>query len=188
MRVLVATDAWYPQVNGVVRTYERLAAEAPALGFDLSFLSPPHFRTLPCPTYPEIRLALAGPRAIARHIETMRPDFIHIATEGPVGFMTRRYCRKRSVAEHTRQPGARSTISSDDSGRRFRATIPGDAFGRDFGLDLRGRVARGFAAPTAQNYTAAIAMTVRNEADANRGDRCGRGRWGIRSSVGPGRR
>ena len=62
MRVLVATDAWAPQVNGVVRTYERLALEAPALGFEVSFLAPPLFRTLPCPTYPEIRLSLASPR------------------------------------------------------------------------------------------------------------------------------
>lgn len=51
MRVLVATDAWHPQVNGVVRTYERLALEAPKLGFEISFLAPPLFRTLPCPTY-----------------------------------------------------------------------------------------------------------------------------------------
>jgi glycosyltransferase involved in cell wall biosynthesis len=108
MRVLVATDAWAPQVNGVVRTYERLALEAPKLGCDISFLSPALFRTLPCPTYPEIRLALAGPRAIARHIERLRPDFIHIATEGPIGLMTRRYCRKRkwpfTTSYHTRFP------------------------------------------------------------------------------------
>ena len=63
MRVLVATDAWHPQVNGVVRTYERLAQEAPKLGFEVVFLAPPLFRTLPCPTYPAIRLALAAPRA-----------------------------------------------------------------------------------------------------------------------------
>jgi glycosyltransferase involved in cell wall biosynthesis len=108
MRVLVATDAWHPQVNGVVRTYERLAQEAPGLGFEVSFLAPPLFRTLPCPTYPEIRLALVGPRAIARHIEELRPDFIHIATEGPIGFMTRRYCRKArhpfTTSYHTRFP------------------------------------------------------------------------------------
>ena len=108
MRVLVATDAWHPQVNGVVRTYEWLAMEAPSLGFEVSFLAPPHFRTLPCPTYPEIRLALAGPRAIARHIKAARPDFIHIATEGPIGFMTRRYCRKTkwpfTTSYHTRFP------------------------------------------------------------------------------------
>jgi glycosyltransferase involved in cell wall biosynthesis len=95
-------------VNGVVRTYERLAQEAPGLGFEVSFLAPPLFRTLPCPTYPEIRLALAGPRAIARHIDQMRPDFIHIATEGPIGLMTRRYCRKTrhpfTTSYHTRFP------------------------------------------------------------------------------------
>lgn len=108
MRVLVATDAWAPQVNGVVRTYERLALEAPKLGCDISFLSPALFRTLPCPTYPEIRLALVGPSAIARQIERARPDFIHIATEGPIGLMTRRYCRKRkwpfTTSYHTRFP------------------------------------------------------------------------------------
>jgi glycosyltransferase involved in cell wall biosynthesis len=108
MRVLVATDAWHPQVNGVVRTYERLALETPKFACDVSFLSPALFRTLPCPTYPEIRLALAGPRAIARHIERMRPDFVHIATEGPIGLMTRRYCRKRhwpfTTSYHTRFP------------------------------------------------------------------------------------
>jgi 1,2-diacylglycerol 3-alpha-glucosyltransferase/glucuronosyltransferase len=108
MRVLVATDAWAPQVNGVVRTYERLALEAPALGFEVSFLAPPLFRTLPCPTYPEIRLSLASPGAIERHIQRERPDFIHIATEGPIGYMTRRYCRKRrwpfTTSYHTRFP------------------------------------------------------------------------------------
>jgi glycosyltransferase involved in cell wall biosynthesis len=108
MRVLVATDAWSPQVNGVVRTYERLAQEAPKLGCEIVFLAPPLFRTLPCPTYPEIRLALAGPGAIAQTVERLRPDFIHIATEGPIGLMTRRYCRKRkwpfTTSYHTRFP------------------------------------------------------------------------------------
>ena len=108
MRVLVATDAWHPQVNGVVRTYERLALEGPKLGFEVAFLAPPLFRTLPCPTYPEIRLALATPRAIARHVAEIRPDFIHIATEGPIGLMTRRYCRKTrwpfTTSYHTRFP------------------------------------------------------------------------------------
>ena len=108
MRVLVATDAWHPQVNGVVRTYERLAVEAGKLGFEIVFLAPSAFRTLPCPTYPEIRLALAGPRAIAAHIQKAKPDFIHIATEGPIGLMTRRYCRKTkwpfTTSYHTRFP------------------------------------------------------------------------------------
>ncbi|MGV1013446.1 MAG: glycosyltransferase family 4 protein [Methyloceanibacter sp.] len=108
MRVLVATDAWHPQVNGVVRTYERMAQEGPKLGFEVNFLPPALFTTLPCPTYPEIRLALAGTRTIGRAIEAVRPDYIHIATEGPVGFMTRRYCRKMrrpfTTSYHTRFP------------------------------------------------------------------------------------
>ena len=108
MKVLVATDAWHPQVNGVVRTYERLAQEAVPLGFEVSFLVPSQFRTVPLPTYPEIRLALAGPTAIARAIECERPDFFHIATEGPIGFLTRSYCRKHrlpfTTSYHTRFP------------------------------------------------------------------------------------
>jgi 1,2-diacylglycerol 3-alpha-glucosyltransferase/glucuronosyltransferase len=108
MRILVATDAWYPQVNGVVRTYERLAQELPKLGAEVSFLVPSRFRSLPCPTYPEIRLAFVGPRAIARYIDEVRPDFIHIGTEGPIGLMTRRYCRKMkrpfTTSYHTRFP------------------------------------------------------------------------------------
>ena len=94
MRILVATDAWYPQVNGVVRTYERLAQEVPKLGAEISFVTPTQFYSLPCPTYPEIRLSLVTPGMIARHVEELRPDFIHIATEGPIGLMMRRYCRK----------------------------------------------------------------------------------------------
>src|SRR6478672_6719786 len=120
MRVLVATDAWHPQVNGVVRTYERLAVEAGKLGFEIVFLAPSAFRTLPCPTYPEIRLSLAGPRAIAAHIQKAKPDFIHIATEGPIGLMTRRYCRKTrwpfTTSYHTRFPeyvAARLPIPED---------------------------------------------------------------------------
>jgi glycosyltransferase involved in cell wall biosynthesis len=108
MRILVVTDAWHPQVNGVVRTYERLAFEAGKLGFKVSFLAPCDFHTLPCPTYPEIRLALATPRAIAEHVAKVKPDFIHIATEGPLGLMARFYCRKTkwpfTTSYHTRFP------------------------------------------------------------------------------------
>lgn len=108
MRILVATDAWFPQVNGVVRTYERLAQELPKLGADISFLTPAPFYTLPCPTYPEIRLSLVSPSMVARHIEEARPDFIHIATEGPIGLMARGYCRKIkrpfTTSYHTRFP------------------------------------------------------------------------------------
>jgi glycosyltransferase involved in cell wall biosynthesis len=106
MRVLVATDAWAPQVNGVVRTYQRLRVEVAALGASLALLTPDDFRTVPCPTYPEIRLALPRPGFLARRLETIRPDAVHIATEGPIGWMARAYCQRSGIpfttAFHTR--------------------------------------------------------------------------------------
>ncbi len=108
MKVLVATDAWRPQVNGVVRTYERLIDEAGELGCEITLLTPQEFRTFPCPTYPEIRLALPGYNYVVERLDLINPDAVHIATEGPIGWMTRRYCKKRGVpfttAFHTRFP------------------------------------------------------------------------------------
>jgi len=108
MHILVATDAWRPQVNGVVRTYERLALEVEALGARLSFLTPSDFRTLPCPTYPEIRLALPDLRSCRKQVDALSPDAIHIATEGPVGWMVRAYCMRGQIpfttSFHTRFP------------------------------------------------------------------------------------
>ena len=108
MRVLVATDAWHPQVNGVVRSFENVAREAAALGADLTFLAPERFRTLPMPGYPEIRLALASPGAIGRAIDEAQAQHLHIATEGPIGFLARRHALKRGMAfttsYHTRFP------------------------------------------------------------------------------------
>jgi glycosyltransferase involved in cell wall biosynthesis len=108
MRILVATDAWHPQVNGVVRTYERLAIELAALGVEMTVLAPHEFRTLPCPTYPEIRLALPGLRRMAQRFRAVKPDAVHIATEGPIGWMARRYCRAHRIrfttSFHTRFP------------------------------------------------------------------------------------
>jgi glycosyltransferase involved in cell wall biosynthesis len=95
MRVLIATDAWHPQINGVVRTLKSLAESARRLGVAIEFLTPEGFPSLPVPTYPELRCALPNPREIARRVEQASPDAIHIATEGPVGYMVRRYCRKR---------------------------------------------------------------------------------------------
>lgn len=108
MRILIATDAWRPQVNGVVRTYERLEVELLELGAEVAFVTPNEFRSVPCPTYPEIRLALPGYRWLGDHIARVQPDAIHIATEGPVGWMTRRWCIARQIpfisAFHTRFP------------------------------------------------------------------------------------
>src|SRR5665213_2129175 len=108
MKILVATDAWHPQVNGVVRTLGHVAREAAAFGAAVEFLSPQGFRTLPMPSYPEIRLALMGPGNIERRLDRARPDAVHIATEGPLGHAVRRVCIKRGMpfttSLHTRFP------------------------------------------------------------------------------------
>jgi 1,2-diacylglycerol 3-alpha-glucosyltransferase/glucuronosyltransferase len=108
MRILVATDAAPPQINGVVRTYERLAIEAGRWGAEIVFLTPHDFKTLPCPVYSGIRLALWDSRTIAARIEAHAPRYIHIATEGPVGLMARSYCLARGIpfttCFHTRFP------------------------------------------------------------------------------------
>src|SRR5580693_9202786 len=92
MKVLVATDAWRPQVNGVVRTLGSLARAAAKLGVEIDFLSPDGFWTFPVPTYPGLRLALPSRKKIAQRIEAAKPDAIHIATEGPIGHAVRAYC------------------------------------------------------------------------------------------------
>jgi glycosyltransferase involved in cell wall biosynthesis len=108
MRLLVATDAWRPQVNGVVRSLEYMAAQAPHFGAEISFLTPDRFPTLPLPSYPEIRLALAMPGQVDRVLDDARPTHVHIATEGPVGLATRIACTRRGFAfttsYHTRFP------------------------------------------------------------------------------------
>jgi glycosyltransferase involved in cell wall biosynthesis len=108
MKILVATDAWHPQVNGVVRTLGHVAREARALGAELEFLAPSEFWTLPMPSYPEIRLALPGPGDVERRLDRLLPDAIHIATEGTLGHAVRRVCIRRGLpfttSLHTRFP------------------------------------------------------------------------------------
>ena len=108
MRILVATDAWRPQVNGVVRSLEQTAEAAKAQGVEFVFLSPAGFASLPMPSYGEIRLALATPGQIARQIDAAAADFVHIATEGPIGFFARQACLRRgrlfTTSYHTRFP------------------------------------------------------------------------------------
>ena len=108
MHILVATDAWHPQVNGVVRTLTMMADAAERLGVEVSFITPQSFRTFGLPSYRDLRVALPTPGKIARLIEDARPDSIHIATEGPIGLLVRRYCRKHQVpfntSFHTRFP------------------------------------------------------------------------------------
>ena len=98
MRILIATDAWHPQVNGVVRTLTSLARSASALGAEIDFLTPDGFPSVGVPTYPGLRVALPNRREIARRIEAASPDAIHIATEGPIGWAARAYCRRRKLA------------------------------------------------------------------------------------------
>src|ERR1700684_516349 len=86
MRILIATDAWHPQVNGVVRTLTSLARSASALGAEIDFLTPDGFPSLAVPTYPGLRVALPNPWCIAARIEAASPDGIHLATEGPMGW------------------------------------------------------------------------------------------------------
>lgn len=107
-RILIATDAGRPQVNGVVRTLGRVTAELRRAGHRVRMIEPRLFRTLPCPSYPEIRLAIRPYARCRRLIEQFRPTAIHIATEGPIGRAARRYCLERGLpfttAYHTRFP------------------------------------------------------------------------------------
>ena len=108
MRILVATDAWHPQVNGVVRTLVMIAETAKTLGIEVGFLTPQSFRTFAMPSYRDLRVALPRPGKIARLIGEADADSIHIATEGPIGLMARRYCRRHGLpfttSFHTRFP------------------------------------------------------------------------------------
>lgn len=108
MRILMVTDAWKPQVNGVVQTLERLAEALAGRGIATEFLTPLSFRTLPLPTYPDIRLALTTPGRVARMIEAAKPDHVHLVTEGPLGYMARRHCRAEgrpfTTSYHTKFP------------------------------------------------------------------------------------
>jgi glycosyltransferase involved in cell wall biosynthesis len=108
MKLCLVTDAWRPQTNGVVRTLETVLGCLERRGMTVETIAPHLFRTLPCPSYPEIRLALGVGRRLRAIIESFDPDFIHIATEGPLGLAARRHCVRRKLpfttAYHTRFP------------------------------------------------------------------------------------
>lgn len=108
MRLVLVTDAWHPQINGVVRTLDTVVRMLRDGGDEVVVIAPGDFRTIACPTYPEIRLAITAPAAVARRIAEARPDAIHIATEGPLGLLARRFCVKRrlpfTTGFHTRFP------------------------------------------------------------------------------------
>jgi glycosyltransferase involved in cell wall biosynthesis len=106
MNILIVTDAWSPQVNGVVRTLQSVRAELEKMGHRVDVISPDQFRSMPCPTYPEIRLALTA--SVGSRIEAAEADAIHVATEGPLGVAARKYCVKKGLpfttAYHTQFP------------------------------------------------------------------------------------
>lgn len=108
MKIALVTDAWEPQVNGVVRTLKCTAQELRKMGHAVEFITPLEFRTLPCPTYPDIRLSMFPGARVARRLMEFDPDAIHIATEGPLGLAARRYAMRHGVpystAYHTRFP------------------------------------------------------------------------------------
>ena len=107
-RIAIVTDAWLPQMNGVVRTLTTTCDHLREQGHDVLVVSPDEFASVPCPTYPEIRLALAVPGAVANRLRAFSPEAIHIATEGPLGMTARRYCAKHDIrfttAYHTQFP------------------------------------------------------------------------------------
>ena len=108
MRIAIVSDAWMPQVNGVVRTLQATVRELTAMGHAATVIGPDRWRSVPCPTYPDIRLALAGAGAVGRAIGAWRADAVHIATEGPLGLAARRWCLARALpfttAYHTQFP------------------------------------------------------------------------------------
>jgi len=108
MRIMIVTDAWFPQTNGVVNTLAQTAAWLGRFGHEVRLTVPRDFRTMPCPSYPEIRVAVRPLRKLARMFEQFRPQAVHIATEGPLGFAARRYCVRRALrfttSYHTQFP------------------------------------------------------------------------------------
>jgi glycosyltransferase involved in cell wall biosynthesis len=97
MRIMIVTDAWAPQTNGVVRTLAQTAAWLGRFGHDVHMLTPRDFRSVACPTYPEIRLSLLPRKLVARRIDEFAPQALHIATEGPLGLAARRYCIRHQL-------------------------------------------------------------------------------------------
>lgn len=120
MRLAIASDAWYPQVNGVVRTLSATVVELDRRGHDVELITPQRFMTVPMPGYSSIRLAMAPGMGVRRMLDAYGPEIVHIATEGPIGWAARGWCKARGVpfttAFHTRFPeyaAVRTGISAD---------------------------------------------------------------------------
>ena len=108
MKIAIVTDAWHPQVNGVVRTLTKTQEGLEAIGHEVLMITPETFWTIPCPTYPEIRLSVFSGRVVSSKLRTFGPDQLHIATEGPLGLAARSYAKRNQLAfttaYHTRFP------------------------------------------------------------------------------------
>ena len=108
MTIAVATDAWHPQVNGVVRSLSATVEGLRRRGQTVAVIEPSAFATVRCPTYPEIRLALGCSARVSRTLDTIAPSHVHIATEGPIGHAARRWClrhgRAFTTSLHSRFP------------------------------------------------------------------------------------
>jgi glycosyltransferase involved in cell wall biosynthesis len=108
MKIALVTDAWHPQVNGVVRTLETVIRRLRDRGHEVLVITPDQYRSIAAPSYPEIRLALARARTIGKRIEAFGADAVHLATEGPLCIQARRWCRKKgrpfTTAYHTQFP------------------------------------------------------------------------------------
>lgn len=108
MKIALVTDAWHPQVNGVVRTLTAVTDRLSALGHEVMVVSPDQYYSIPCPSYPEIRLAIASRRSVSARLTEFAPDAVHIATEGPLGVAARRFCLNHgypfTTAYHTQFP------------------------------------------------------------------------------------
>lgn len=125
-KLLIFTDAWAPQVNGVVRTLETLGRDLESLGWTVRYAAPLGHFTLPLPTYPEIRIALFPRNRLKRVVDEFAPDAIHIATEGTIGLSARALCLERKLpfttSFHTRFPeyvNARFSFVSIEAVYRF---------------------------------------------------------------------
>jgi glycosyltransferase involved in cell wall biosynthesis len=108
VRIALITDAWAPQVNGVVRTLAAVTAQLRSRGHEVGVISPDMFRSVPCPTYPEIRLAMTGAGRVGRLLDEFAPDALHLSTEGPLGWAARGWSVRRgrafTTAYHTQFP------------------------------------------------------------------------------------
>ena len=96
MRIMIVTDAWFPQTNGVVSTLAQTAAWLGRFGHEVRMITPRDFRSIACPTYPEIRLSIRPYRKVKSSILAFSPQALHIATEGPLGLSARRFCLERA--------------------------------------------------------------------------------------------